>query len=46
MEWLETAVCLLNGYTVQLLDFAVEHQSELEELKSEKIADRRKIIDL
>ena len=46
VEWLETTVCLLNSYTVPLLDFAVEHQSELEELKSEKIADRRKIIDL
>ena len=46
VEWLETTVCLLNSYTVPLLDFAVEHQSELEELKSEKIADQRKIIDL
>jgi hypothetical protein len=46
VKWLETTVCLLNSYTVSLLDFAAEHQRELEELESEKIADKRKIIDL
>ena len=46
VKWLETTVFLLNSCSVPLLDFALEQQNELEELKSEKIADQRKIIDL
>ena len=42
-RWLESTVFLLNSRAVPLLDFAIEQQNELEELKSVKIVDQRKI---
>ena len=46
IDWLETTVFLLNSCAVPLLDFAVEDLSEVEQLKSEKIVDQKKIIEL
>ena len=46
VKWLETTVFLLNSCPVPLLDFALEQRNRVEELKSERIADQRKIIDL
>ena len=45
-EWLETTVFLLNSCAIPLLDFAVEDLSEVEQLKSEKIEDQKRIIEL
>ncbi|KAL5270090.1 hypothetical protein ACHWQZ_G003546 [Mnemiopsis leidyi] len=46
IDWLETTAFLLNSCAVPLLDFAVEDLSEVEQLKSEKIIDQRRIIEL
>ena len=45
-QWLETTVFLLNSCAIPLLDFAVEDLSEVEQLKSEKIEDQKRIIEL
>ena len=45
-EWLETTVFLLNSCAIPLLDCAVEDLSEVEQLKSEKIEDQKRIIEL
>ena len=46
VDWLETTVFLLDTISLPLLSFAVDQKSEMEELKSEKIEDQRKIIQL
>ena len=46
IEWLETTVFLRNSCAVPLLEFAVEDLSEVKQLKSEKIVDQKRIIEL
>ncbi len=46
LEWLETTVFLLDCCSLPLLDFATNHKQELDDLKTEKISDQRKIIEL
>ncbi len=46
IEWLETAVYLLDRVSLPLLNFAYDQKEELDELKNEKISDQKKIIEL
>ena len=45
-EWLGTLVCLMDHYTIPLLESAVQQKDGLEALKEEKIVDQKKIIEL
>ena len=44
MDWLETKGSLLEIISFPFLNFAADQKFEMEELKSEKIEDQRKII--
>ena len=46
LEWLETTVFLLDCCSLPLLDFATDQKQELDDLKTEKISDQKKIIEL
>ena len=46
IEWLYSAVFLLDRCSLPLMGFAFDQFEELEELKNEKINDQKKIIDL
>ncbi len=46
IEWLETAVYLLDRVSLPLLNFAYDQKEELDELKNAKISDQKKIIEL
>ena len=46
IEWLTATTYLLEHCGLPLLDSAVEQKSELDDLKNEKIADQKKIIQL
>ncbi len=46
IDWLETAVFLLDSCSLPLLRFASGLNDDLSELKNEKIVDQRKIIEL
>ena len=46
LEWLETTVFLLYSCSVPLLEFATTRTDELDDLKTEKINDQKKIIEL
>ena len=46
LEWLETAVYILDDFCIPLMHFAVDTTEELDELKSDKISDQKKIIEL
>ena len=45
-EWLEVFVCLTENYTEPLLSAACEVADVVQELKTEKICDQKKIIGL
>ena len=45
-EWLETVCCILDQYAVPVLNSACTMSTELGSLKSERIADQKKIIEL
>ena len=46
VEWLHTAVFLLDRCSLPLMDLAVDQKAEFDELKDEKICDQKKIIEL
>ncbi len=46
LEWLETFVYLLDEFSIPLMHFAADRTEELDELKTEKIGDQKKIIEL
>ncbi len=46
IDWLETAVYLLDSVSLPLLSLTTEQKEELDILKNEKIGDQRKIIEL
>ena len=46
VEWLYSAVFLLDRCSLPLMDLAVDQKAELDELKDEKIGDQKKIIQL
>ena len=46
LEWLETTVYILDDFCIPLMHFAVDQTEELDELKSGKISDQKKIIEL
>ena len=45
-EWLGHFVCLMDHYTIRLLDFAAEQKDDREILKQKRIEDQEKIIEL
>ncbi len=46
VEWLYTAVFLLDRCSLPLMDLAVDQKVEIDELKDDKISDQKKIIQL
>ena len=45
-EWLGHFVCLMDHYTIRLLDFAAEQKDDREILKQKRIENQEKIIEL